>query len=310
MPEDPKDFLKRMSAKRAVVNQEQLVKARTRAHRLLSSGKPTRVFYYPGCGSDFARPLRRFSDRCDTFIFCDWSGGEAETFVAAIKGIKSDRPARGPDDAPDFIHFPLDEGDVKELANMGQFLVKFFPELPPNLASFLANPLSARGRYAELWITTEHGGCKFVRVFWLAMEGVNLYWKLFARRGTAPRILCIKNWGHTGGEWTPFGNWKAHLGQTVRAGRVAPELLVAREGDHDWPWRVQVECVEDWDERPVWVWKRKSGTLNANQKAKEQSLLKGKRRDPWRKKYLKPGEAPRPKPTRLLLLEKLKADKK
>jgi hypothetical protein len=310
MAEDPKAFLKRMSAARAAVNQKQFVRAQTRAHRLLSRGKPTRAFYYPACGSDFVRPLQHFSDRCDTFVFCDWGGGGAAQFVAAMKGMKADRPRRFPDDAPDFIQFPIDRGRVKELANMGHFLVKFFPELPPNLAAYLGNPPSSKGHYAELWIKPKHGRRRFVRVFWLAMEAVNLYWKLFARRGIAPRILCIKNWGHIGGEWTPFGNWQAHLGQTVRAGRVAPELLVARENDHDWPWTVQVDRFDDWDERPVLVLKRKSGTLNALQKPKEQPLLKGKRRDPWRKKYLKPGEAPRPKPTRLLLLEKLKADKK
>jgi hypothetical protein len=149
---------------------------------------------------------------------------------------------------------------VKALANMEQFLAKFFPELPWNLAAYLANPLSPKGHYAELWVTTQRGKPKFVRVFWLAMEGVNLYWKLFAQRGIAPRILCIKNWGHIGGEWTPFGNWQAHLAQVVQAGPRKPELLVARKGDHDWPWTLPVAEFNDWDDQPVMMWARKRPT--------------------------------------------------
>jgi len=262
MAEDPKAFLKRMGEARAALNQDQPVRARIQAHEALSGGKRGRVFYYPACGSDFAYPLRRFSDRCNTFVFCDWrKGGAAASFVAAMEGIKTPRPLRCPDDAPDFIHFPVEEGDVKELANMEHFLATFFPELPSNLAAYLANPPSPRGHYAELWVAGKRGKPRFVRVFWLAMEGVNLYWKLFAQKGTAPRILCIKNWGHIGGEWTPFGNCWAHLAKVVRDGPSEPELLVARKGDHDWPWTRLVDEYDDWDhDHTVIMWAREKPT--------------------------------------------------
>ena len=148
-------------------------------------------------------------------------------------------------------------------------------------------------------------------VFLVAAEGTCLYLKLFAKQAAAPRTLCIKNWGHIGGEWTPFGNWQAHLANAVRAGRVAPELLVACEGDHDWPWPVQVERFEDWGDRPVVMWERKPATPHTNQKGQEQPLPKGKLRDPWRKKYVKPGALPSPKRTHhLALLAMLKTKKK
>jgi len=276
MAEDPKPFLKLMSEKRAALNQGHLVRQQIQAHNFLSSGKLGRVCYYPACGSDFAYPLRRFSNLCDTFVFCDWSEGGGARFVAAIEEIKAHRPQRFPDNAPDFNHYPVDEGDVKELANMDHFLAKFFPELPSNLAGYLANPHSPKGHYAELWITAEHGKPRFLRVFWLAMEGVNLYWKLFSRKGTAPRILCIKNWGHIGGEWTPFGNWQAHLGQVVQTGPRKPELLVAREGDHDWPWTLPVGSFKDWDaleEKPIIMWRRKNPASRKRQVGKRKNQL-------------------------------------
>ena len=143
------------------------------------------------------------------------------------------------------------------------------------------------------------------------MEGTNIYLKLFAKRSAAPLRLCIKNWGHIGGGWTPFGNWQAHLGKAVRAGRVAPELLVAREGDHDWPWTVQVERFEDWDDRPVVVWRKETMTMSTDKNPKDQPPPKRRRRSPFLPKNIKPGCEPSPKRTHhLLLLEKLKTDKK
>src|ERR1035437_1305710 len=271
--EQAKTTLKGLSARRAALNQDQPLRARIHAHKALSRGKRGRVCYYPACGSDFAYPIRRFSDRCDTFVFCDWrNGGGGASFVAAIKGLKAPRPQRRRDDAPDFIDYPVEEDDVKELANMEHFLAKFFPELPSNLAAYLANPLSPKGHYAGLWVAAKRGKPKFVRVFWLAMEGVNLYWKLFTQRGIAPRILCIKNWGHIGGEWTPFGNWQANLAQVVQAGPRKPELLVARKGDHDWPWTPRVDEVKGWDNQPVMMWARKTPT------SQKQQVQKRKRR--------------------------------
>src|ERR1035438_5520621 len=149
MGEDSKEVFKRMSAKRSAVNQDQVIRARIQTHRALAWGKRGRVCYYPVCGSDFAYPLRHFSDRCDTFVFCDWSERGAASFVDAMEEIKAQRPRRSPDDAPDFIHYPVNEGDVKELANMEQFLAKFAPELPPHLTAYLANPPLSKGRSEE-----------------------------------------------------------------------------------------------------------------------------------------------------------------
>jgi hypothetical protein len=263
MPEDPKELFKDRSKERAAKNQEQQLQAPKRAHRFLSRGKRTRVFYYPACGSDFAYPLQHFSDRCDTFVFCDWTFSDENSFLEQIKKkeIKATRPRRNPDNAPDFLDFPLHQTDVRELANMEHILAEFFPKMPSMLRKFLADPPLAKGHYAELWVTTKRGAKdgppKFVRVFWLAMEGVNLYWKLFSRNGIAPRILCIKHWGHIGGEWTRFGIWQEHLGRVVQAGPSEPELLVARKGDHDWPWTLPVAEFNDWDDKPVVMWARK-----------------------------------------------------
>jgi hypothetical protein len=80
------------------------------------------------------------------------------------------------------------------------------------------------------------------------------------RTRVPPRILRIKNWGLIGGEWTPFGNWQAHLGKVVQAGPRRPELLVARKGDHDWPWTLCVDEFKDWDDQPVMMWARKRPT--------------------------------------------------
>lgn len=272
MAEDPKAFFKRMSTDRAVVNQKHMLLARQYANRFLSKAEITGVFCYLGCGSDFAYPLQHFSDRCDTFVFCDWTNGAENLFLDRIKGLKVDRPRRVPDDLPDFLDFPLDQTIVGELANMGHLLTRFFPSMASNLVTYLANPASAKGHYAEFWVKDSNDTSKFVRVFWLAMEGVNLYTKLFTENQTAPRVLCIKNWGHIGGEWTPFGNWQAHLGTIVRTSRKKPEYLVAREEDHDWPWTVRVAEFRDWDDRPVIVWARNQAAVRRQKRSKQRRM--------------------------------------
>ncbi|MCI0534815.1 MAG: hypothetical protein L0Z50_06280, partial [Verrucomicrobiales bacterium] len=92
--------------------------------------------------------------------------------------------------------------------------------------------------------------------FFFALEGVSLYVNLFVARQAAPKILCIKNWGHIGGEWTPFGNWQAHLGQVVRDSRRYPEYLIACKGDHDWPYKTFVQDFPDWPEHHPQMWAR------------------------------------------------------
>ncbi len=256
MAEDPKEFL-RLNSERERKTQEQMLKARLYALKLVSTGEEA-CFYYPACGSDFIYPLQYFSDRCDTFVFCDWMGGDENSFLEWIKTINAAGSPLIPDDAPDFLHFPLDQTDVKDLANMEHILGVFFPDMPANLRGFLADPPSAKGHYAELWVTTRHGindgPQKFVRVFWLAMEGVNTYWKLFTRNMIAPRILCINNWHHVVGAWAPFGNWQEYLGKVVQEGRCEPEFLVAPKGaPHDWPWRLPVKEF-NWDGQPVMMW--------------------------------------------------------
>jgi hypothetical protein len=136
----------------------------------------------------------------------------------------------------------------EEWANTVGFVAE---ESRAEIREYLAERPKPKGHYLQI-----QAGSRRLDVFLFAAEGTGLYLKLFAKRGAAPRILCIKNWGHIGGEWTPFGNWQAHLGKAVQAGRVTPELLVAREGDHDWPWPVQVERFEDWDDRPVVMWRK------------------------------------------------------
>jgi hypothetical protein len=274
LPEDPKRFLKRMGAGRERLRREHLLQARRSALKIIADGGPSDVFCYPACGSDIAYPLRRFSDRCGTFIFCDWTNGAEKSFLDGVKKLKADRPIRTPDDARDFLHFPLGQIDVKELAALHHLLIKFFPDMHPNLATHLANPSSAKGRYAELWVTAADSTKRFVRVFWFAMEAVNLYLQLFARKRKAPRILCIKNRGDHGNRWTPFGNWQAHLGQVVQAGPRKPEWLVARQGDHDWPWTVPVAKSKDWDvfeEKPIMMWRRKKPASRNQQVAKRKS---------------------------------------
>jgi hypothetical protein len=219
-------------------------------------------FYYPACGLDFLYPLQHFSDRCDTFVFCDWKVGDKQLFLDQINTIKAGRPEGIADVAPDFFDSLLQQADVEKLANMEDILARFFQAMPPNLRRFLADPSSQEKHYAELWITDSGGEKKFVRVFWFAMEGVNIYWKLFAQHGIAPRILCIKNWGrHDDNDndkkwWTPFGEWQAHLGQVVQDSHSEPEFLVARKGDHNWPWTVPVAEFNDWGEQQVVMWER------------------------------------------------------
>ena len=255
MAEDPKTFFKCISKRRERSTREQMFKAQLYALKFLSKGEEA-CFYYPACGPDFMYPLQHFSGRCETFVFCDWTGGDEEAFLQRIETIKAPRPQCVPDDAPDFLHFSLDQTDVKALANMEHILEVFFPDMPANLRGFLAAPPSQKGHYVELWISANDGEKKFVRVFWLGMEGVNIYWKLFARNGTAPRILCLKNADHVGGEWTPFGNWQEPLGRVVEDGRSEPEFLVVPKGDqYDWPWTLRVNEF-DWDGQPVVMWAR------------------------------------------------------
>ena len=270
--DDYKHVFKETSAPRDRLTREHLLQARRSALQLIADGGPSDVFFYPACGSDIAYPLRHFSDRCRTFIFCDWTNGAEKSFLDEVKKLKVARPQRNTDDARDFLHFPLDQADVREVAALHHLLVRFFPDLHPTLATYLANPASPKGHYAELWVAAADNTPRFVRVFWLAMEGVNLYWKLFAQKRKAPRILCIKNRGDNAFRWTPFGKWQAHLGQVVQAGPRKPELLVARKGDHDWPWTLPVAEFNDWDDRPVVMWARKKP------KSREQQVRKLKSR--------------------------------
>ena len=260
MAEDPKAVFRMISSARAVVDKKQRAEAGKQAHDFLCSKKGTAegVCYYPGCGSDLEGPLKHLSDRCDTFVFCDWISGGTEAFVNGLNGLTAPRPKRRPDDAPDLYHFPLKKEDVKALACMGQFLSRFVHGMRRELAEYLANPASAKGHYAEFWVKPGTGRRKFVRVFWLEMEALNAYCKLFAQNRTAPRILCIKNWGQNeGGEWANLGLWQEHLGKVVRTSRHKPDFLVSCEGDHDWPWKVRVDEFGDWGDRPVILWSRK-----------------------------------------------------
>lgn len=243
MPEDPKRVFKIITERTRKVRE---------ALKLVSSGKSP-CFYYPACGDDFAYPLQHFSDRCDTFVFCDWNEHEPTSFVAAIKKINS-ISARG------LLEFAIDAVDVEGLANMQQLMAKFFPKLPANLAAYLSDPPRSKGHYAELSVKQKRRKPKLVQALWFAMEGVNLYSKLFASQGTAPRILCIKNWGHNRDAWTPFGNSWAHLAKLVQDGRSGPEFLIARENDHDWPWTRFVDGFDDWDDQPVFMWARQQPT--------------------------------------------------
>jgi len=130
--------------------------------------------------------------------------------------------------------------------------------VPLSLRRFLAHPSSQERESAELWIVASDGKRKFVRVSWLAMEGVNIYWKLFARRNMAPRILCLKNWRRQNDEsWTRFGDWREHLGRIVQESHREPEFLVARKDDHDWPWTERKKEFKEWGQKPVFMWARK-----------------------------------------------------
>jgi hypothetical protein len=117
-------------------------------------------------------------------------------------------------------------------------------QAPHLMRDYLARCPQPKGRYFQVEFQK-----RSLDVFLFAAEGTSLYLNLFAMRGTAPRILCIKNSGNAGGEWTHFGKWQGPLGRTVREGRIWPKLLLAREGDHDWPWGG--ERFEDWEDRAV-----------------------------------------------------------
>ena len=258
MAEDPKATFRRMSEHTRKVRE---------ALTLVSSGE-SRCFYYPACGDDFIYPLQHFSNRCDTFVFCDWRTGNKKVFLERIRAV----PGVDPDIdlGNELPLYPVE--DVKELANMEHILADFFPQIPPNLRRFLANPASQEGHYVELQITATGGEKKLVRVFWLAMEGVNIYWKLFARKGIAPRILCIKNWGRGDDTWwTPFGDCWAHLAKVVRDGPSEPEWLIARNGDHDWPWTLPVGRFKGWGDQPVMMWARKKPKSGKQQVRKRKS---------------------------------------
>jgi hypothetical protein len=304
MPEDPKVLLRRLSGQQAARVAAANAERQQQALGLLGNLKARNVFYYPGCGTDFSRPVTQFCDRCDTFIFCDWLfgtwSGEAG-FAEWVDGF---------DQFPITAICPLPDESVRQLAALDEewaSTVGFVAEeAQAEIRVYLKERPEPKGHYLQIQV-----GARRFDVFLFAAEGTNLYLKLFAKRSAAPRILCIKNWGHIGGEWTPFGNWEAHLGKAVRARRVASELLVAREGDHDWPWPIQVERFEDWDDRPVVMWRKETTNMSTEQNPKDQPTPKPRRPSPFRRKNIKPGYEPRPKRTHLpLLLGKLKADKK
>jgi hypothetical protein len=241
MAEDPKAIFKRIS---------NYTRKAQEALESISSGK-SQCFYYPGCGNDFIYPLLHFSDKCDTFVFCDWRVGDRNSFLKEIRTIPNVTIC-------DDRSIPVKD-DPKELANMKDILAKFFPQIPPNLRQFLGNPSSKDGQFVELRMGNAE---KIVQVFWLAMEGVNVYWKLFASRSIAPRILCIKkNWGvDCDNGWTRFEDCWGHLAAVVRDSACEPEWLVTRENRHNWPWTQLVDRFVDWDDRPVIMWAREKPT--------------------------------------------------
>ena len=232
--EDPKSYLRRLQA------------------ALERHAK--KCFYYPCCGSDFSYPLRHFSKWCNNFIFCDWMPGGKGSFLDQINAIQVEPPEGIPVVAPDSYGDCLHRDKVYDLANIKSILREFFPQVPSTLSRFLVAPSVPEKQYAELWITDSEGETRFVRVSWLAMEGVNIYWKLFTKRRLAPRILCLKHWGGDDESWTPFGEWEGHLRQLVQNSCAESEFLVARKRDHNWPWKRRVAKFTDWDEEPVVMW--------------------------------------------------------
>jgi len=258
--ESPNGFLRKLAAEGACRRRAQLLQARTSALKFIADGDSDGVFYYPACGSDLEYPLRHFSERCQTFVFCDWTPGAQESFLEAVTKLKAEREVAVRDKQPVFLHFPLAPSDLKDLAVLHGLLVKSFPGMHPNLAAYVGSPASAKGHYAQLWITGADSKTRIVRVFWFTMEAVNLYSRLFAQKRKAPRILCIKTRCQNWDGWTRFGDWQAHLAKAVQDGPRKPRWLVAREGKHDWPWTLLVDRFEDWDfradEPPVMMWAR------------------------------------------------------
>ena len=241
MPENPKAVLKQMSAPIRKVDQ---------ALKSISSGN-SKCFYYPGCGNDFIYPLQNFSDKCDTFVFCDWKVGDKDSFLETIRTI------------PDVVVTGYYDGSIPpkclepfEFFNMEDILARFFPQIPPSLCQFVGTLSSKDGAFVELEIGKAEK--KIVHVFWLPMEGVNVYSKLFALQRIAPHILCIKkNAGGDGDDgWTRFGDCWGHLAAVVRDSNHEPEWLVARENGHNWPYTQIVDRFDDWDDRPVIMWGR------------------------------------------------------
>ena len=169
-------------------------------------------------------------------------------------------------------------------------------EARAEIREYLAERPKPKGHYLQI----QAGGSR-LDVFLFAAEGTVPLPKTVRQTGAAPRVLCIKNWGHIGGEWTPFGNWQAHLGNAVRASRVTPELLVAARvtmiglGPSRW------ERLEDWDDRAVVMWRKESTTMSTDQNSKDQPPPKRRRR-PASPQEHQAGHEPRPKPTHLLLL--------
>lgn len=248
MSESVKAFLKRRNVRLHPSLDPKTLERQTLERAAKFLAKPYRggVFFYPACGDDYEYPLHRFGSACHTFVFCDW-----KTFSEPLDCLQPGRSvAKGIScTAP----CPLGAEAIESLGDMTTLLRNQFG--PPNqgmdyqLCAYLGRLHPRKGWYAEL----ANGVATIIKCFFFHLEGVNLYRKLFSSRNVAPEVMCIKNWGNIGGEWTQFGKWNAPLGQSLRHDSRQPKFIIT-DRKHDWPYKQLVEKFPGWSSSCPRMW--------------------------------------------------------
>jgi hypothetical protein len=87
-----------------------------------------------------------------------------------------------------------------------------------------------------------------LHLFFFNIEGVTLFWNLFARRGISPEILCLKRAERYQRNWTSFRVWNEALGRCVADITKKPKIVCAGcPSETDWPWTRQWQKHSDWE---------------------------------------------------------------
>ena len=199
---------------------------------------PRKVCFYPACGFDW-NPIQRFTDRCRTFIYCDWDSY-----------YTPDRLERALHQLPAGL----------ELENMEPVDDELLEEITETLVPAHLQPPAQPP--AEEWghrIILRSGGRR-VKLFFLLTEGVKTYWSLFKSLSITPEILCIIKQDRN---WTDFALWANPLGRVVHSQwPKSPKYLAVGPEQHDWPlWNVEAARFENWTTQfgdyTVLLWRRR-----------------------------------------------------